>query len=250
MNDFDYDVLQKKRVAASARRRVCGSKSRYCGLPSDHLTPAQIKKRSGPVMSYSLNSPMDYPTFKSMPKDLQQAYLDGLHSRFGVGASRIGEDLFNLGKTSLNNYIRTVGLKPIGSKGSRLTKEMEPVWERWLNPVEEPVEEPVTDEAPIEETVPIEEPTPYGLPVLSVTRPSRAGVEQESLDKLLNELQMPTVAPVKSTITMEPRVEEFSVSDLSATFTGNFDPERFLKWVSMLPMPEGDVRIHVEVATR
>ena len=24
MNDFDYDVMQKKRIAASARRRVCG----------------------------------------------------------------------------------------------------------------------------------------------------------------------------------------------------------------------------------
>lgn len=70
MTDFDYDVLQKKRLAASARHRVCGSKSKKCTLPSDHLTPAQIKARSGPCMKYQLNQPMDYDTFKSMPADL------------------------------------------------------------------------------------------------------------------------------------------------------------------------------------
>ena len=35
MNDFDYDVKEKKRIAAGARSRKCGSKSKRCTLLPD-----------------------------------------------------------------------------------------------------------------------------------------------------------------------------------------------------------------------
>lgn len=35
MNDFDYDVYQKKKAVSGARHRVNGSKSKKCTLLSD-----------------------------------------------------------------------------------------------------------------------------------------------------------------------------------------------------------------------
>lgn len=215
MNDFDYDVMQKKRVAASARRRVCGSKSRFVSLPSDHLTPAQIKKRSGPCMSYSLNMPMDWETFKSMPKDLQQSYLDGLCSRFGVTAATIGKELFGLCATGMNNYIRKHGLQLPG--GSKLSNAEREIWENWLSPVAEVCREEVPDEGgSMDEVAPFSpEPAPLDMArIVTLHRPE------------------------------EPTLE---VSDLAATFTGKFDAEKFMRWVSMLPVPDVQVRIRVEV---
>ena len=80
MNDFDYDVMQKKRIAASARHRVCGSKTRFVSLPSDHMTDAQLKRRNGPVSTYKLGEPMPWKGFKQLPDDLKRAYLEQLHT--------------------------------------------------------------------------------------------------------------------------------------------------------------------------
>lgn len=47
-----------------------------------------------------------------------------------------------------------------------------------------------------------------------------------------------------------PEKEEapiLEVSDLAATFTGQFSAEKFMRWVSMLPIPDAQVRIRVEV---
>ena len=71
MNDFDYDVLQKKRTAAGARHMKRGSRSKRCSLPSDNLTPAQLKRRNGPVSTYKLDAPMRWDDFKAMPVDLR-----------------------------------------------------------------------------------------------------------------------------------------------------------------------------------
>ena len=75
LNDFDYDVMQKKRIASNARRRVCGSKSKFCGLPSDHMTHAQWKKHNGEVKTVNLNQPMSWQAFKDVPNDLQKEYI-------------------------------------------------------------------------------------------------------------------------------------------------------------------------------
>lgn len=55
MNDFDYDCLQKKRLARQARYRKCGSKSRKCPLPTDNMTQEEWKERCGEVLTIKLN---------------------------------------------------------------------------------------------------------------------------------------------------------------------------------------------------
>lgn len=219
MNDFDFEVMQKKRVAASARRRVCGSKSRFVSLPSDHLTPAQIKKRSGPCMSYQLNMPMDWATFKSMPKDLQQSYLDGLCSRFGVTAATIGKELFGLCSTGMNNYIRKHGLRLPG--GSKLSNAEREIWENWLSPVADVCRGDVPDEGG------------RSMKELAPFTPEPGPLDMERIVTL--HCPEKEAAPI------------LEVSDLAATFTGKFSAEKFMRWVSMLPIPDAQVRIRVEV---
>lgn len=230
MNDFDWDVLQKKRIAASARRRVCGSKSRYCGLPSDHLTPAQIKARSGPVMTYAMNQPMSWRDFKAMPLDLQQAYLDGLHNRFGCGASNIGSDLFGMNKASLCNYARKVGLKPIATKGNRMTESDRVRWEEWLNPPAGNEEAPERVQLPeLEEHA--------GEPVVTN--------HDAAIEPLI---PVPVEEPLRGFQLMPKKeADSMALTELAATFTGEFSPEAFVRWAAKLPIPEGPVKIRMEV---
>lgn len=109
MNDFDYDVMQKKRLA---RNQFHNAKYKHggCHLPHENLTPAQMKRRNGPMMTYSMNQPMSWNEFKCMPHDLQQQYLDGLHARFGVGPSDIAKHLFLRAPACLRRSTVAMGL--------------------------------------------------------------------------------------------------------------------------------------------
>lgn len=217
MNDFDWDALQKKRVARSATHMRRGSKSKKCSLPSDHMTSAEWKRRNGPVITYNLNNPMSWETFKSMPLDMQQQYISGLFSRFGVSTQVISEELFKCSRTTLCAHIKAQGLaKPprnLMDTAQRLA------WEAWLCPQTESPPREVLDEPGAEDI---------------------GNVEPETA------LWEAPVAP--KGFQLEPRAEGLRISNLSATFTGEFEPAKFMKWLSMPPMPEGKVRINVEVS--
>lgn len=166
-------------------------------------------------MSYQLNMPMDWETFKSMPKDLRQSYLDGLSSRFGVTAATIGKELFGISVAGMTRHVRANGLRLPG--GSKLSNAEREIWENWLNPVADVCRE----EAPDEGGCSMDEVAPFS--------PEPVLVEERN-------------EPLPAT--EEPPLE---VSDLSATFIGKFDANKFMRWVSMLPMPDAQVRIRVEV---
>ena len=90
MSDFEYDCLQKKRIANQAKYRKRGSKSKKCNLPSDRLTNKQWKDKCGPVITYSLNKPMIWDDFKQMPAYVQAEYITNLQKKFGVTAVDLG----------------------------------------------------------------------------------------------------------------------------------------------------------------
>ena len=218
-------------------------------------------------MSYAMNRPMSWEAFKSMPLDLQQSYLDSIQSRFSVGAATVGKELFDLSSASLNNYIRRNGLK--NTPGKKLSNKERELWENWLNPTVEPTKKEPVEETPEEpETVepvtpdPIEEvkenpvvtQQPMELPVLRVSdRPSN---DLPFVSNAINPQHDPYEiqsypAPTRG-FQLLPKEEKqcLEVSDLSATFKGKFEPEKFLKWVSQLPMPDGQVKIRVEVVAQ
>lgn len=232
MHDFDYDVMQKKRIAASARHRVCGSKSRYCGLPSDHLTPAQIKKRSGPVMSYAMNRPMSWENFKDMPHDLQQSYLDGLHNRFGVGAATVSRDVFGMSATGLGQYMRRCGLKM--GEGKKMSATERALWEGWLNP---PVE--VATEAELAATSDWQS----KLEASTVLDSPSCYYENESG---VHEAPALPEAPV-FTGALTPLETPLMPKRVTAELEGDLTLTNLLRALQNLGLPEGKCRIRLEV---
>ena len=212
MNDFDYDAMRKKKLCASARKQKNGCKSRKCSLPSDHLTAAQLRAKNGPITSCNLNEPMDWEMFKALSADLQSEYIKGLNSRFSVGLTTIGRDLFGLSHQALPIYLQRHGNK-LDVAGKRLSCEETLVWEHWLSrPHGKDEHEPVCEfEAAEVEEAEVEEPVEEAIPAED------------------------SVAPA------------FGMKSLCAEWCGEFNALAFMAQLSRLPVPEGRVKIRLEV---
>lgn len=231
MNDFDYDVLQKKRTAAGARHMKRGSRSKRCSLPSDNLTPAQLKRRNGPVSTYKLDEPMRWDDFKSMPVDLQKRYLSNLIETYGATNEMLG-DMFYVHPTRVGAVKKALGV--VSHNPRHLSKEKKTIrdqmWAAFCNGV-------VGGGDAVKET-PRE-------PEKAETLPVRCPDELEEAALTPADTEVPTET--------EPEVVKIPLLDmteLSATFNGWFTPEAFLGWISKLPIPEAEVKIRVSVTKR
>lgn len=109
MNDFDFEISQKKRIARGARNRVRGSKSRFVSLPSDNMTRGQWKKMNGEVKQYNIKKPIGYKDFKKMPEDLQIEYLEFMRNTFGAGCKLICES-FGISDETYRNTLKRLGI--------------------------------------------------------------------------------------------------------------------------------------------
>ena len=231
MNDFDYDVLQKKRTAAGARHMKRGSRSKRCSLPSDNLTPAQLKRRNGPVSTYKLDAPMRWDDFKDMPVDLQKQYLTNLVETYGATNEMLG-DMFYVHPTHVGAVKKALGV--VSHNPHRLIGEKKAIrdqmWAAFCNGV-------VGGGDAIKET-PRE-------PEKVETLPVRCPDELEEAAITPADTEAPTEAePVDVKIPM------LDMTELSATFNGWFTPEAFLGWIAKLPIPEAEVKIRVSVTKR
>lgn len=91
MNDFDYDIAQKKRVARGAYAHV-NRKRGKCRLPSDYLSAAQKKEMNGAMKTYNITRPMPWREFKPMPEDLKREFFRNMQS-FGGTAKWLAEEM-------------------------------------------------------------------------------------------------------------------------------------------------------------
>ena len=162
MHDFDFDIMEKKRIAQGARARKCGSKSRKCTLPSDYLTAAQKKGLNGKVSTYNLSEPMTYSKFRVMPDDLQKEYLLKLRNEMGASQTAIGEMM----QCSYETVRQTLIRHGIPTNTKRMSFESKLRWNAWLkgeqlnnDRAEAPAPAPAPSEAPVSEDKPT--PTPY-----------------------------------------------------------------------------------------
>lgn len=110
MNDFDYDVMQKKRIASGAVHRKRGSKSKKCTLPSDYLTKKELKAMNGEVKSYNIHERIDWKKFKTLPEDVAIAHVNWLIETFGCNAEAIGRSL-GVSKGCVFVWAKTQGIK-------------------------------------------------------------------------------------------------------------------------------------------
>lgn len=135
MHDFDFDVMQKKQIARSARHRVCGSKSKKCGLPSDHITEAQWKKRNGSVVTMNLNVPMNWQEFKKLPNDLQKEYVMNVIKKFSCKINNFA-DLFGVHRMTVKKKMVELGIDmSLFKPGERMNEEQRETFEAWACPV-------------------------------------------------------------------------------------------------------------------
>ena len=122
MDDTTYtfisDIREKKSAASGARHRVCGAKSKKCTLPHEKLTPAQLRRRNGPVKTYSCSRPCTYEEFKSMPNDIKKFYIRTCVDTFG-GSTALIAKMFGVTRQSVDRWYRTLGLKLPYTRGDK-----------------------------------------------------------------------------------------------------------------------------------
>ena len=136
MHDFDYDAMQKKRIARGASHMKHGSKSKKCTLPSDYLTDAQKRRLNGPVSTYKLDEPMSWESFKAMPEDLQKKYILNLQETYQANNDMLGK-MFGVTGVSVCKMRHALGIKAMGQ--SKMTHDEVAVrdakWDAFCNGV-------------------------------------------------------------------------------------------------------------------
>lgn len=151
MNDFDYEVMQRKRIAGGARHRKCGSKSKYCSLPTDHMTPKQWRERCGSVVTYQLNRPIPWTAFKEMPQDIQKSYIEKVMESYSPTATDLAR-LFGVTATTVTKYLGVCfGIK--FSPGKKMPKDRIKEFDRFISQEEAAAEENVQDNAQVQQMV-------------------------------------------------------------------------------------------------
>lgn len=135
MNDFDYDALQKKRIASGAYHRKNGSKSHACTLPSDHLSEAQRRKLDGPVVTLRLNEPMTWADFLALSDEHKRLYLGHLMELYHPDAAKLAE-MFGTSRTAVSQHLRLHDLPRGKAKAHQnYTPEENKAWEAFCGRV-------------------------------------------------------------------------------------------------------------------
>ena len=173
MNDFDFDAMQKKRIAQGAKHKV-GRRS-GCTLPSDSLTEAEKRKLNGPVVTLKLDEPMNWKDFKALPEDKQRLYLERLKELYQPSCSMLGQ-MFGVTEPAVSRQLSRLGVTPAYSRtsGIRPGATDRAKWDAFCNgvvggrpgtPVNtvteaaddtvEPTDDTVATEEPVKNTIPI-----------------------------------------------------------------------------------------------
>ena len=131
MNEFEYEVLQRKRLAGQARHRKGGSKSKKCPLSTDYMTPKQWAERCGEVVSFQIGKPMKWAEFCELPRDLKEEYLKNLIEKYSVSA-RVLATMFGVTPVTVFRMVEKEKLDIEFSKGRRMSYEQKVDFDRFL----------------------------------------------------------------------------------------------------------------------
>lgn len=168
MHDFDYEVLQRKRIAQQAKHKKKGSKSRKCSLPSDFLTAKERRERNGEVMTYNINKPMSWELFTQLSPEIQTEYLNNVQQNHG-GTQTLIAKMLGVGVPRLRSYMTERGLQVTFEMIRRPNHEVwarRKAWGKFTGAISE--EEPVVEAEEPETAEPAEE-VPSAAPERKVT---------------------------------------------------------------------------------
>ena len=127
MNDFDFDVLQKKRIARSAYHRKNGSKSKRCTLPSDYLTAAEKRKLNGEVKTVELDKPRTMEEFNALTDAEKLLYLDYLKAKYHPSLRMLGL-MLGCSAQKIELIAVSLGFDTGYKRGMRPNKELNAAW--------------------------------------------------------------------------------------------------------------------------
>ena len=242
MHDFDYDAMQKKRIAHGAAHMKHNRKG--CSLPSDNLTAAQKRRLNGPVNTYKLDEPMGWESFKAMPEDLQKQYILNLQNTYQANDKMIGK-MFRKSDVTVGEYRKKLGIHSIGK--SKMTRDKVVIrntkWDAFCNGVvggkpgepkkfEEPHDEIEGPHDEIDDFVGFSDP--------EVEEPINA---PEQIEITIPEVEEPVKAPEK-----EKSVDFLMTEKLNVTFVSDSgDLETVFRLLKQLGSHAGKCRIHIEI---
>lgn len=132
MNDFEFDCLQKKRLAQQAKYRKRGSKSKKCPISTDHMTKKQWIERCGKIVTIKMDSPVSWASFKELSKQTQEEYLKNLMEKYHINASSLAE-MFHITPITVRRHIATQGLAVSFPVGHSMNAEDRRAWELFLS---------------------------------------------------------------------------------------------------------------------
>lgn len=132
MNDFEFDCLQKKRLAQQAKYRKRGSKSKKCPMSTDHMTKKQWIERCGKIVTIKMDSPVSWASFKELSKQTQEEYLKNLMEKYHINASSLAE-MFHITPITVRRHIATQGLAVSFPVGHSMNAGDRRAWELFLS---------------------------------------------------------------------------------------------------------------------
>lgn len=141
MNDFDFDVKEKKKIARSASKRV--GRTRKVTLPSDSLSIAEIKKLEGEVKVYKIGQPITLEELRSYPREMQIKYLEWIRDNLGATTGMLSE-MFGISANYSCTALRRMNLIGILPKGNSESNHKK--FKKWLKSFNEPVKKEKTEE--------------------------------------------------------------------------------------------------------
>ena len=147
MNDFYAYVREQKSLVPSARRRKCGSKSRSCTLPSDHMTMKQWKERNGNMVVFNLDKPTSWAEFSAVSKETQKMYIQKLRDTYDVRPVNIA-DMLGISYSSFHRVAKDLG---VDFNSGRIKKDNEAAWNAFLSGSHAQDEQPASQEEPQKE---------------------------------------------------------------------------------------------------
>lgn len=152
------DSIEKKKIAHSSHNRKthCGKGGRV-KFPSDYLSKKELKAMNGDVKSYSLNKPMIWEEFRSMPQDLQIMYIKKLRNEFGVPDSVLCKAM-GICRSSFSKAMKDLNLslgKSAGATGrqwmnSEKSSKFSEYWNKFNKKDESIKEESIEDATEVE----------------------------------------------------------------------------------------------------
>lgn len=132
MTDFDYEVMEKRSVARSAKYKINGCKSRKCTLATDYMTPSQIKKMNGETVSYNINRPMTLQEFKKIPPEAGREYIVRLAHLYACNYTSLA-NMFGCGRSTCQRLLSSDPYNIVFTVGHSMSGQKKALWETFLN---------------------------------------------------------------------------------------------------------------------